>query len=284
MTRSSAIAVLSALTLWPGLVSAQEQKVTLPDEVVTVLVEGPGLSLTGRYTLFTGTPPNFPTDFLPAGIDVKGGATSGTFTVLVAYAGTSADAALVVDETRLMRTGWFAGGVPAGVFTGQPVAAPKTFCREAEFVLVATVPARSGGHFLRISVPKDAPRPCVARPVRMITGANVPALTPPSGAKMLGSSGGSGGHGTHALTRIQADQSPAELLDHFLRQLSASGWALDGKRLEADWISVARLRSTRDRNVSGTLVVAASGDDLFDVTLRISPESIPAPPRMNPVR
>ena len=284
MTRSGAIAVLSALTLWPGLMSAQEQKVTLPDEVVTVLVQGPGLALSGRYTLITEPPASFPTDFLPPGIDVKGGATSSEFTVLVAHASTSADAAVVVDETRLMRAGWFAGGVPAGVFTGQPAATPKTFCREADFVLVATVPARSGGHFLRISVPKEAPRPCVARPTRMITGNNVPTLTPPSGAKVLGGSGGTGGHGTHALTRIQVDQSPAELLDHFLRQLSASGWALDGKRLEEDWISVARLRSTRDRNVSGTLVVAASGDNLFDVTLRISPESIPAPPRMNPVR
>jgi hypothetical protein len=111
MPRGRVSATLTMLVTLSGFVAAG-QKVTLPDEVVTVLVEGPGLALTGRYTVIAEAPPGFPQDFLPPGVQVKGAATSDTFAVLVAYVPASGDAAFVTDSRRLALVGWLPSGMP----------------------------------------------------------------------------------------------------------------------------------------------------------------------------
>ena len=285
MPRARLLTTLTALVALTGAV-ASGQKVTLPDEVVTVLVEGPGLALTGRYTVLAEAPPGFPADFLPAGVQVKGAAASDSFTVVVAYVPTSADAAFVTDSARLSLVGWLPSGVPVSTFSLQPAGAPVTFCRAAVSVHVATVAARQGGHFLRMSVPKTEGRPCVARPVMTVADVvSLPTLTPPPGARQLGSSSGGNADRREMSTRLQTDKSAADLHDHYLRQLAAAGWTIDGKRLEDKLLTVSRLRSAQNADVTAVLMVMAwEKDDMRDVTLRVSRlQTTAPPPRMNPL-
>lgn len=73
--------------------------------------------------------------------------------------------------------------------------------------------------------------------------------------------------------------------DHYLRQLVASGWTIDGKRLEDKTLSVSRLRSVQSADTIAVLMVIAwEKDDMREVTLRvIRPSTVVQPMRMNPV-
>jgi len=289
MPNARAIAALTMLVALSGIVAAG-QKVTLPDEVVTVLVDGPGLALSGRYVVAAEAPPGFPADFLPSGVQVKGAATSETFAVVVVYVPTSADAAFVTDAKRLALVGWLPSGAPPMAFSTQPAGAPVTFCRATDSVHIATVPARQGGHFLRMSMTKpdtkSEPRPCMPRPIPMVTdNVSLPTMTPPPGVKSLGSSSSGSGDRREMSTRLQTDKSPADLHDHYLRQLAASGWTIDGKRMEDKMLSVSRLRSAQSSDMIAVLMVIAwEKDNMREVTLRvIRPPTVVQPLRMNPV-
>jgi hypothetical protein len=101
----------------------------------------------------------------------------------------------------------------------------------------------------------------------------------------LGTSGGGNADRREMSTRLQTDKSAAELHDHYLRQLAASGWTLDGKRLEDKLLTVSRLRSAESADTVAVLMVMAwEKDNMREVTLRVSrPTTVPQPVRMNPL-
>ena len=113
---------------------------------------------------------------------------------------------------------------------------------------------------------------------------NIPPLTVFPGAKQIGgSSGGGGTDNAYSSTRIQIDRSADDVRDHYVKQLVAAGWKLEGKRLQDDTMSISRLSSTQGDPATAVLIIIELNDNVRDVLLRTTRNATTQQPRMNPV-
>jgi len=263
--------------------SIAAQNVNLPDDVLNALVRGPGVALTDTYTVLADTPPGFPRELLPPGAEVRGAAISGSVTAVIAVLAKS-DVPRTNDITRLTTLGWVNTGMPASGFASLPVSQPTTVCRGTDFAYIATSPRPDGSSFVRISLPKSAGRPCVSRPVLGMEAFNIPVLTLVPGAKQIGGSGGGGGTDNwYTATRIQTDRSADDIRDHYVKQLIAAGWKVEGKHLHDDTMAVTHLSSTQGEPATAVLIIIELKDNVRDVMLRAVRNVTQQQPRMNPV-
>ena len=95
----------------------------------------------------------------------------------------------------------------------------------------------------------------------------IPSLSPPAGARSLGSGGGGSGNSWSSRTALDTDLGPAALLDHYGEQLERNGWT-GLERSIADRIGVATYRFSDDEGVTwhGVLTAfapVASGERLL---------------------
>jgi hypothetical protein len=124
----------------------------------------------------------------------------------------------------------------------------------------------------------------VSRPVLGIEAFNIPALTLFPGAKQMGGSGGGGGTDNwYTATRIQTDRSADDIRDHYIKQLIAAGWKVEGKHLHDDTMAVTHLSSTQGEPATAVLIIIELKDNVRDVMLRTVRNVTQQQPRMNPV-
>jgi hypothetical protein len=106
------------------------------------------------------------------------------------------------------------------------------FCRESALVTIYRAPSNSAGSSLMVTIAPCEGWPCEADPESVPWETlRVPRLAVPAGVHSDSGGGSSGGgdHVTHHI-RIVSDQSPAELLPFYARQLGEAGWRLRGSQ------------------------------------------------------
>ena len=100
----------------------------------------------------------------------------------------------------------------------------------------------------------------------------LPALHPPTGARMLDGSMGSGGReSAEAYIRLETPMNSIDLAAHFAKQLASAGWTLSGPTLgEGTVIYGVRRRDDDDRMLGGLLyVVEIPGTQQRDAVFRV---------------
>lgn len=229
MNRWIRCAMVSAMSLGAALLDvrgADAQQHDVPADVVRALL----LPYDGAFPeLLVGAAPAI------AGVDAEDGRIVGALVrptgSTVAFA-RSGDQATLLDAAaaRLRQAGWTdpPGGSRGGFMTAR-VARAGPFCREGDSLQLETRPGAAGETWViyRLQTPAPGPVCAAPRPAPGIAGLHLlPVLRPPAGAALT-----TGGFSTQnreivGTAVITSALSPAELLEHYARQILDQGWAL----------------------------------------------------------
>lgn len=253
-------------------VPARPNPSAVSDDVMSVLQRGP-TSLPGDSAeLGVGpAPQGFPKEVLPPGAEVGAAAISARMTMVVAIASDLTVEDRLKEPSRLAATGWISAvPMPRGFASG-PADRPITVCRGIEFVSMTYLERTAGGAFVRASLTSDPRRPCVARPDATFADLDLPVLIAPPGAKTTGGGAGGGADAMFSQTRLDTTLTPREVAAHYVRQLEAVGWKVEGRANEGDMVSVTRLSITSrigDAMTAVLTIAALPGTSSLDLTLK----------------
>ena len=241
--------------------SAQSAPASIPVSLVTALFSGS--ESVGRGTVYTiGDPPaGWPMELWPPGSAALGGMTEGRMLVAV-FADTSRRP-LANFFTLLRNAGFTQPTPPRGngfMSSGGPF---SWYCRDSALVTARMAPSPLGVSYLRVSYARGSRTNCSVQNMEMPRRPEIlelPELPPPPGLRATGSgstSSGSGlsSHGTLSGTSV----TPADVLGHYARLLSAAGWTAE--KAVADSGAAVQLFRTHDangRSWQGTLSVFAT--------------------------
>lgn len=266
------ICLAALLSAAPAL--AQQSTDTIPKELVTLLLRGPG-SMGGEFDIRIGAPADFPNELLPDG------ATAAVSTVSERGVTVVAEAPALGDDTsayrrKLEAAGWVNNGPMSmlGLMSSasQP---PLMFCQGSRYASVYLSEREKGGRYARITLTSDPRRgTCRAAPAYMgpsfFADLTLPRLMPPPGSRSActGSSSSSDHFDQHL--RLQTDLSTKDVVEHYVELLKKDGWKLEGRGNAGD-TSVARLEKLSDLKdpiVANLLVNKMPNGDL-DVSFRL---------------
>jgi hypothetical protein len=240
---------------------------------MAVLSRGPGAA-TGTYDLLVGPPPaTFPAVLLPPGTRPDATALAEGSTTVVGTQPSLSASDLHDQLPRLLEAGWWTIGPRARGFVVQPSGSPLTVCRDHEFATLAFVAREAGGVYVRATVRTDPRQSCVARPDFSFPDVNIPVLSPPADARVVGG-GGSGGSADemYSRSRLETTATPRSVSEHYLPQFERAGWRVDGRTDEGVALSVTRFSTTSkigDAITGLLLVTRLAGTDDLDLIMHV---------------
>lgn len=255
-------------------------------ELMNMVLRGPGVALGDTFDLRNAAPADFPSELLPPGSKVGAAGVAASATVVVAIAPDAPEAVRLNETKRISELGWTIASPVRGGLVAAPAGTPIVFCRRTDFAYVGFVARAEGGSYVRIGVTKEPGRSCAAVPsVTLSTAANVPSMVPPPGARSFGGGGGGSNDSWYSSMRLETTQSPSDVEAHYLKQLTAAGWKIVGKRLAGSDTSLVRFSfETPDgQALTGMLTVTSFPNTrALDVNVRVI-RDLPArtPPPMN---
>lgn len=253
---------------------AQQSTDTIPKELVTLLLRGPG-SMGGEFDIRLGAPADFPKELLPDG------ATAAVSTVSERGVTVVAEAPALGDDTSAYRkkveaAGWVNHG-PMSMFglmsnASQP---PLMFCQGPRYATVYLSEREKGGRYARITLTSDPRRgTCRAAPSyagpSFFADITLPRLMPPAGSRAAGSGSSSSSDHFDQHLRLQTELPMKDVVAHYVDLLKKDGWKLEG-RGDAGDTSMARLQKLSDLKdpiVANLLVNKMPNGDL-DVSFRL---------------
>lgn len=260
------------LSAAPGF--AQQSTDTIPKELVTLLLRGPG-SMGGEFDIRMGAPADFPNELLPDG------ATAAVSTVSDRGVTVVAEAPALGDDTsayrrKLEAAGWVNNGPMSmlGLMSSasQP---PLMFCQGSRYASIYLSEREKGGRYARITLTTDPRRgtcrgaPSYAGP-SFFADITLPRLMPPAGSRAAGSGSSSSSDHFDQHLRLQTELSTKDVVEHYVELLKKDGWQLEGRGSAGD-TSVARLQKMselKDPIVANLLVNKMPNGDL-DVSFRL---------------
>lgn len=270
------VLVAAVSSLDPALAQAPQARPsdTIPKELVTVLLRGPGM--TGEnFDIRIGAPETFPRELLPEGATAAVSSVSDRSTTVVA------EAPQLTDDTRAYvrraeAGGWISHG-PMSMrgLVSSATEPPLMFCQGDRYATVYLSPRPAGGRYARISLTTD-PRRGACQPMPRYAGPSffaditLPFLTPPAGSRSMGAGSSSGSDHHDQRLRMQTQLSVEALVSHYVTQLQKDGWKLDG-RGEAGGVAMARLTKMSSINeaIVANLIVNRMPNDDLDVAFRL---------------
>jgi hypothetical protein len=246
---------------------------SLPVSLVTALFSGS--QPVGRGTVYTvgDLPAGWPMELWPPGSAALGGMKDGRMLV-----------AVFSDTTRRPLAGYLAQLRNAG-FT-QPATRGNGFassggpfswyCRDSATVTARMVPSPAGVSYLRVSYTRGSRPSCSLQDIPLPRRPEVlelPELPPPAGLQSghAGSSASSNGISAEGELR-GTSVTPAALLAHYARLLTAAGWTADVSASDSSSaVQLFRARDAGGRQWHGALSVFATATGR-NVALVMNPE------------
>ena len=271
-------------TLFIGLLvvaplSAQQPAAdAIPRELALALIDRYGPREGNADIVIGRVPPSFPPNVLPANANVLGGIERAPAAHVVLTYREPPDMVLATLVRHLERDGWDRDDQhePTGGFVPPPSGRSHRFCRKNTGLTLFVSSRTAGGSLAHLGSwkpPEDyecgAGR---ARRMRGLERVELPALHPPTGARMLAGSMGSGGReSTEAYIRLETPMHSIDLAAHFAKQLASAGWTVSGPALsEGAVIYGVRRRDDDDRMLGGLLyIVDVPGTQQRDAVLRV---------------
>jgi hypothetical protein len=224
---------------------AQSVRGAAPDSLPRELVEALLRPYIGLYTpngatFVVGRVPESlaPYLFVPPGARVLGGIESANNTIVVLSVSTSVEDLRASYRREQLRLGWTPpspggsrGGFVPAPGTGQE-GSSLVFCHIGQSLQI--VPYSSAAGLLMVTATVQTYSGLCANQMRFVStspsGVELPVLLNPDGAGMNSQTcfapSLSSGSGNSTSERLQTNLSPTQLIEHFSRQLSDSGWSV----------------------------------------------------------
>lgn len=276
MRRLLPVAAALAFVL-PIAAQSTPQSDTIPKELVTLLLRGPGMGSQDNFDIRIGAPGNFPKELLPDGATAAVSTVSERATTVVAEAPQLTDD-LRAYQRKVESAGWLMTGsmTPRGGLVSSTFEAPLMFCQGDRYASIYLSNRPAGGRYARILLTTD-PRRGSCQPVPRYGGpqffadVTLPRMLPPEGSRGMAGAGSSMGsdHFEQRL-RLQTPLEPAAVARHYADQLARDGWKIEG-RGDGQGFAIARLTKSSDLKeviVANIIVNAMPGGDL-DVSFRL---------------
>lgn len=272
-----------------GLAQQQQSPVSIPKELVVLLMRG-GMPMPGDgYDIVLGAPAGFPPELLPPGAKPLISTVTRSNTMVIAEA-PDLPAGLPRLERQLSAAGWTVSprSMPQtqqrGLLSTPPSGASSLWCNGSRYASVMVFPRPAGGSYVRASVsdpslitPPAPMSPCtpMTQPMQMSSFADVdmPLLFAPAGSRALGFGGMSGGGGDAYDQRLRLETTLAlpEVLTHYRAQIEKHGWTFQSQAV-ADGIGVVRfsVMSIKQELMAATFTVTAvPGTPPLEIALRL---------------
>lgn len=229
-----------------SLLVTQDSNPGIPSEVVSLLMPTGGMPGAAGGELRAGAPPSdFPSGVFPPGTVVNATMVSPVRgTTVVGTAATLTMAEFEKHETALVAAGWIGSGPRMRGFVSTSATSMNSvsLCRGTDFLVLSPHTREAGGLFVRATVMRDPRRTCVPSPsLSMLADVDVPRLTAPAGARMVGGGGGGGGLDTMTSTmRLETKLAARAVVEHYERQLLAVGWKVAGRVRDGEEFAMTR--------------------------------------------
>ena len=256
---------------------AQNASSSLPADLVTALLGGPGAMGASGFQYYVGAPPpGWPSALVPAPPAVMVGGMKGSRQLTAVFADSTARLPLSAYLKRIEDAGWTkpAADNAAGFQLGD--GQYGFWCSDSARVTASLNPGAGSMAYVRVTYLPMPRGTCVPTPRASAVRSRpslltLPVLRPPAGARFTTSGGSSGSNSLASSTRlIDATIDAAQVLAHYSAQLTAAGWRTFAPTLDATF--VAQLFEARDDSGTtwrGTLLVVPNGTTR-DVTLMMS--------------
>lgn len=267
MRRLLLVVVLS--TVW------QQSGDTIPKELVTLLLRGPGTYPGENFEIRIGAPPGFPAELLPAGVKPAVSTVGERITTVIAEAPDLMMDALMKHERDLLAAGWISPSsmMMRGLMSSNVTPAMQV-CKGDHYATIYPSMRDKGGLYIRVSLTTDPRRgSCVSipRPMTNFADVNVPFMPPPANTPATGAGTNSGMEYVSQHVRLQTRLSISDVADHYARLLETSGWKRSS-RAAGDGVVAIRLSSTsttKEEIVALVTVVALADPSQQEVSLRL---------------
>ncbi|MEX2272182.1 MAG: hypothetical protein WD690_11950 [Vicinamibacterales bacterium] len=246
---------------------------TIPKELVSLLLRGPGTNPGDNFDIKIGAPANFPSELLPQGVAPAVSTTSDRVITVVAEAPAISSADLLQHERALAAAGWIntTSMSSRGLISSSMMPAMQV-CKGDQYATLYHSQRPAGGMYLRVSLTTDPRRgSCVPRPLTFFADVNLPQLVPPPGSRAMGGGSGGGGDSYDQRIRLETTLSVEDVVAHYSGQLARAGWKREA-RADDSGVALAKLTSissTQDPIVALITATTIPGVTQLDVTLRL---------------
>jgi hypothetical protein len=277
MRRLLPVPVILSFVLASGVAVAQSSQTTdtIPKELVTLLLRGPGGYPGENFDIKIGAPANFPSDLLPTGVTPAVSTTSDRMVTVVAEAPRLTAADLLRHERALTAAGWTnPSSMSMRGLMSSTMAPAMQICKGDQYATVSYATRPAGGMYVRISLTTDPRRgSCVAmaRPMVFFADVDLPQLFPPATAQAINAGSSSSPDSHEQRIRLETKLSTDAVVSHYTEQLTNAGWKREAS-LPGDGIAVAKLTSistTKEAVVALITATTIPGATQMDVTLRL---------------
>ena len=239
-------ATLVALAVAAPL-GAQRVPESLPVPLVTALLYA-GRPASARTTFTVGElPAGWPSELTLPGRAVVGGMTDGRTRVTI-FADTTPPIAEFFSRLRDAgytqprprgQSGFVGGGGPYSYY-----------CRDSATVSAATAPAPAGLAYLRVTYTSGGRTSCTVAELPPASHSTamleLPELPPPAGLRAYSSGSGLSNDEVSSNARLEGTSvTPAELISHYARLLTAAGWTSSAPTSDAQ--AAAQIFAARDK-------------------------------------
>ncbi len=211
-----------------------------------VLRAGPmGSDFGGRLDIVPTVPESFPKELLPPGSTAAAVAIAGSSTIVVSTIAAAPRFDWIRFQWALEDAGWIAltqiryGFMPAAQMTS------ATVCRGSTFATLSLSTGVGGERFLRVLAGPNPQRSCAPTGgMRLFSDVPIPPLEVPPGAQTIAGGSGSGNQDSlESAARLDTRLSVTDLAAHFVPQLTAAGWTVEGTAGGDSKTSITRLKS-----------------------------------------
>jgi len=252
--------------------AAPQSGEAVPREAMALLLAGPEGFGARPFDLRVGSAPaGFPADLLPTSALIRVSAGVEGLSAVVAAVTRFSLAERLAFEERLEATGWINPLQPAG-FSPREVRPSLSVCRGDRFATLSFLSRSEGGSWIRVSVTTEPGRSCLAQASAPATNVPLPSMSVPPGARSGRASMGGTADASYSAIRLETPQTVEAVGAHYVSQLAAAGWTVEGQTSDAAAMSVTRLRSPGPAGTAVTavlVVTAVAGSDEVDVLLRL---------------
>jgi hypothetical protein len=278
MNKSSRQLSLALVLLSPLALAAQQSSDTIPKELVTMLLRGPGTYPGDNFDIKIGAPAGFPADLLPKGVSPAVSTTSERQVTVVAEAPQLTMGGLLAYERELTAAGWINPSSMSmrGLMSSTSVPALNV-CRGDQYATLSFAERKAGGVYVRASLTSDPRRgSCVAmpRPISFFADIDLPQMPPPSNTPSMGTGSSSGSDHHHQQVRLETATSPGDIAAHYTSQLEKAGWKREARVSDDGLVAVRYTMQSRSKDtVVAILMVTslpvATGNKQVEVSLRL---------------
>jgi hypothetical protein len=269
------VPALLVLTLASPSTAQTQSTDTIPKELVSLLLRGPGSYPGDNFDIKIGAPENFPADLLPAGVKPAVSTTSERYVTVIAEAPNLSSKETLAFERELTARGWINPSAMSmrGLLSSSMMPSLNV-CKGDQYAMLTFSPRAAGGSYIRVSLNNDPRRgSCIntPRPMSFFADVDVPQMFPPANVRAMGGGTSSGTDHYDQTVRMETTMSPGDVAAYYAGELEKAGWKRDG-RANTEGVSVVRLSSvSRAKETVVAIVTATAMPDgkQIDVSLRL---------------